>query len=153
LDQTRQHCTITAASVTMYEYGSWFTLLRCSVDELVSHQSGKLTPNDSQNGNKIWGCEVSQMVAQVSAGYRNRYGCPSRSDRRGPRSAKAACRCDGIGEGYTEPEESLSLWVAHACADLATSQLWSHWTIEQGSELAKAADMCGTLRNTKGELH
>jgi hypothetical protein len=93
------------------------------------------------------------MVTQVSMGYQNWYGCPSRSDRRGPRSAKAACRCDGVGEGYTESEESLSLQVAHACADLATSQLWSHWTTEQGSEFAKAANTCNTLRNAKGELH
>jgi hypothetical protein len=93
------------------------------------------------------------MVVQVSAGYWSWYKCPSRSDRRGPRSAKATCRCDGVREGYTEPEESLSLQVAHACADLATLQLWPHWTTEQGSELAKATDMCGTLRNAKGELY
>jgi hypothetical protein len=93
------------------------------------------------------------MVAQASARYQNWYGCPSRSDRRGPCSAKVARRCSGVGEGYTEPEESLSLQVAHACADLATSQLWSHWTTGQGSELAKAADACSTLGNAKGELH
>jgi hypothetical protein len=122
-------------------------------DELVSHQSGKLTPNDSQNGIKFWGCEESQMVTQVSTGYQNWYGCPSRSDRRGPCSAKAACRCNGVGEGYIEPEESLSLRVTHACADLATSQLLLHWTTKQGSELAKATDTCSTLRNAKGELH
>jgi hypothetical protein len=93
------------------------------------------------------------MVAQVSAGYQNWYRCPSRSDRRGPCSAKAAHRCDGVGEGYTEPEGLLSLRIAHACADLATSQLWSHWTTKQGSKLAKAADECSTLGNAKEELH
>jgi hypothetical protein len=93
------------------------------------------------------------MVTQASAGYWNWYGCLSRSDRCGPRSAKAACRCGGVGEGYTEPEELLSLWVAHACADLTTWQLWSHWTTRQVSRIAKAADACGKLRNAKGELH
>jgi hypothetical protein len=93
------------------------------------------------------------MVAQASVGYQNWYGCQSRSDRHGTRLAKAAHRCGSVGEGYTEPEESLSLRVAHACADLTTSQLWSHWTTRQVSEIPKAADTCGTLRNTREELH
>jgi hypothetical protein len=99
------------------------------------------------------GCEESQMVARVSAGYQNWYGCPSRVDTLRNRDAKSAHKCSGFGEGYTEPEDLLSLRAVHVCADLATSQLWSHWTTGQGSELAKAADACGTLGNVKGELH
>jgi hypothetical protein len=93
------------------------------------------------------------MVMQASVGNQNWYGCPSRSDRCGPRSAKAAHRCGGVREGYTELEELLSLWVAHTCVDLATWQQWSHWTTRQVSKIAKAADTCGKLRNVKGELH
>jgi hypothetical protein len=99
------------------------------------------------------GCEESQMVAQVSAGYQNWYGCPSRVNTLGNRDAKSARKCSGVGEGYTEPEDLLSLRAVQACADLATLQLRSHWTTGQGSELAKAADACGTLGNAKGELH
>ena len=74
-------------------------------------------------------------------------------DTLGTRGTKSARRCSGVGEGYTEPEDVLSLRAVHTCADLATSQLWSHWTTGQGSELAKAADACDTLGNAKGELH
>jgi len=71
-------------------------------------------------------------------------------DTLGNRDAKSAHKCSGFGGGYTEPEDLLLLRAVHACADLATSQLWSHWTTGQGSELAKAADACGTLGNVKG---
>jgi hypothetical protein len=71
----------------------------------------------------------------------------------GTRGTKSARRCSGVGEGYTEPEDMLSLRAVHACMDLATSQLWSYWTIGQVSEIPKAADECGTLGNAKGELH
>jgi hypothetical protein len=67
------------------------------------------------------GGEASQLVAQASAGLLNCNGCPTRSYVRGTRFAKAARRCADVGEGYTEPKKPLSLRVAHARADLATS--------------------------------
>jgi len=51
------------------------------------------------------------------------------------------------GKGCTEPEnpQPQPLLVVHACARLTTPQLGPHWATGCSSEIAKAADACGTL--------
>lgn len=44
--------------------------------------------------------------------------------------------------GCTEPEEIQARTVLHACARLATLQMWPHWTL---LGISKAADVCRTL--------
>ena len=63
-----------------------------------------------------------------------------------PLSPRADAAMLGTGKkGCTEPEESQSLLVVHTRACFATSQLGPHWTTRCSSEIAKAADACGTL--------
>ena len=46
------------------------------------------------------GCEVLLVVVQASAGYCVLYGCPSRCTTCGCRFAKAARKCEGVGNGW-----------------------------------------------------
>ena len=65
-----------------------------------------------------------------------------------PLSPHADAAMLGTGKkGCTGPEESQSLLVVHAHARSATSQLGPHWTTKCSSRIAKAADVCGILRD------
>ena len=53
-------------------------------------------------------------------------------------------------KGYTESEKLKHWWptmlVVHACAHSNTMQVGPHWAATYFFEVAKAADMCSTLR-------
>src|SRR5258708_434009 len=53
-------------------------------------------------------------------------------------------------KGYTEPKKLKCWWptmpVMHAYARYTTLQMGPHWAVTYFIEVAKAADMCSTLR-------
>ncbi len=50
--------------------------------------------------------------------------------------------------GYTEPERAMSLPTTHACTGSDTWSEWPHWAAIYCGGVAKAADMCGTVRTS-----
>jgi hypothetical protein len=59
---------------------------------------GKLTQTNLQvSATSKWGCEASQVIAQVSAEYENLKGCPPRYDTPGTEIAKGARQCRDPG--------------------------------------------------------
>ena len=56
-------------------------------------------------------------------------------------------------EGYTEPKSREAPPTAHACAGSGTWLEGPHWATIRCVGVAKAADVCGTVGMSGGELH
>ena len=56
-------------------------------------------------------------------------------------------------EGYTEPKRGEAPPTVHACAETGTWLEGPHWATIRCVGVAKAADVCGTVGMSGGELH